>query len=617
MNAADDRMAELDTVWDERGIRETELQIDSKGTIVPRQAVVGPASWVSWMQELPTSSGDRVPLVELGDELGRGGMGVVRAGEQRCLGREVAVKSPLAPDDAAATQALLREAWLCGQLEHPNVVPVHALYRREEAPLLLMKRVEGVDWSVALGDGGGMERHLRTLIQVCHAVHFAHTRGIIHLDLKPSNVMLGSYGEIYLLDWGIAVCDRDDLPSLIPRARDITGVRGTPAYMAPELAAGDGDEIDARTDVYLLGSMLHEILTGRPPHEAPTLMESVRSAFASASPRFDDEVPSELGAICARALERDPDDRYPDASALREALEEYLVHSDSIQLSVAAHERWLRVVEALEGPGGEGSERVDGLAGEAEFGFRQALHVWPGNEAAKTALQDLLERLVVRDLDDGNWSAAMRRLPNLPVPRPDLEWRATEAQKRSSAKEEQLARLQHDHDLGMYSDARSKMAYLGAILWGGSLLTVGLLRDFGVFEPDHGSLLGVTLGGTLVFAAIVYTFRRQVFANQVNRNIIALLTVGFLMGDLYWIGMVVTDPPFEAAAIGIGPISVFVIAGHAASLDRRLVLHTIVAVAGISLTFFSPKHALELIGATGIVVLVMLARTWSKPEDEA
>ncbi len=614
MRSVEERLAELETLWHERGIAATDLAVDDGGTVVDPRGGGDAATWSAVIRDLPRASGERVPLVVLGEELGRGAMGIVRVGHQRSLGREVAVKAPLDETDVAATRALLREAWVSGQLEHPNVVPVHALYRGEATPLLLMKRIEGSDWSLDLRDRSALQAHLRTLTQVCHAVHFAHTRGILHLDLKPSNVMLGSYGEIYLVDWGIAVCNRDDLPDIIPRARDIRSVLGTPAYMAPELAAGDGSRIDPRTDVYLLGSMLHEILTGRPPHQKDTLIQSVLSAFTADPPTFEEDVPPELAAICTRALSREPDDRYASAADLREALEEYLVHIDSLQLSAAAQAPRARVLELLDA-GADEADELDRLAGEAEFGFRQALHVWPDNAIASDALQDLLERLVERDLAEGNGSAAKRRLQNLPRARPDLERRAEQLRTESDEESRELAKLRHDTDLGIYSDARSKMAYLGAMLWGGSMVTLGLLGHLDLFHPDHLTLLIVTAVGTGVFAAMVYAFRRQVFANQVNQNIIALLTVGFLMGDLYWIGMVATQPPFEAAAVGIGPISVFVIAAHAASFDRRLVLHAVVAMAGISTTFLAPEHALELIGATGIVVLLMLGRTWAKPPE--
>jgi serine/threonine-protein kinase len=606
-----DPTVKLRTLWTQRGILETELAVGRKGTIVHgARACAAAVSWSALVSELPEATAQSGPVVILGEEIGRGGMGVVRSAMQRSLGREVAVKAPLSGTGADATESLLREAWISGQLEHPNVVPVYALYRDEQAPLLVMRRVEGREWSLALRDGATIESHLRTLIQVCHAVHFAHTRGIVHLDLKPGNVMLGSYGEIYLLDWGISVCVRDDLPEFLPRARQVQGILGTPAYMAPELASGDGGAIDARTDVYLLGAMLHEILTGRPPHDAPTVLAALVSAFASEPPAWPSGVPPELGAIATRALARSPDDRYRSAAELREALEEYLVHADSLSLATAAHDRLVRV-EKLLSTGGDDDE-LDMLAAEAEFGFRQALHVWPGNASARASLQRLLERLIERDLVRKRWQLAQRRLAELPEPRPDLEEQVRTLLLADSRAADELKRLRDDADLGTSADERSAMAYVGALLWFVGLVGLGQADHWGILHATHWHMLAITGGGTVVFAWLVHRYKRELFVNAINRNAIALLSVGWALGDLYWVGAWAVNMPFDSAVVGVAPVTVFVIAGHAASVDRRLVPHALVAFAGNALMFPFPVWGLELMGLTGGIVLIMLGWTWKR-----
>ncbi len=221
--------------------------------------------------------------------LGEGGMGRVLAAEQVALGREVAVKVVRDGGRAADVDALLREALIAARLEHPNVVPVHLLGRGEDgAPIFVMRRIEGVPWSDVLRDAAAapgmfadardpLEMHLRVLLEVCGAVQFAHARGILHRDLKPENVMLGAFGEVYVVDWGIALNLADD-PRL-PRIADARGVVGTPAYMAPEMALGDAAALSPRTDVYLLGAVLHRVLTGAPPHAVGG------SSRASSTPR--------------------------------------------------------------------------------------------------------------------------------------------------------------------------------------------------------------------------------------------------------------------------------------------------------------------------------------------
>ena len=543
----------------------------------------------------------------LGGELGRGGMGIVRAATQRSLGREVAVKTSLDRAAPRAREALLREAWISGLLEHPNVIPVYALYRNDEAPLMVMRRVEGREWSLE-DRGNDPEHHLRTLVQVCHAVHFAHSRGIVHLDLKPSNVMLGSHGEIYLLDWGIAACTHDDLPPFLPRARDVDHVRGTPAYMAPELATADAEGIGVRTDVYLLGAVLHEILTGAPPHSAPTIVESLHAAYLS-EPRDYPGAHPELGVIARRAMSARPEDRFESAAAFREALEDYLVHADSLSLAAAAAQR-IEQLAALQDDDESDDAPFERLATEAEFGLRQALQVWAENEGAQEALQGLLERLIRRDLRRQRWQIAQRRIADLPRPRPDLEAAIEEHRLASEETAAELEQLRHDVDLGTSADQRSAMAYLGAVLWSAALVGLGQLDHWGVLRATHWHMLLVTLGGTAIFASMVFRFRHALFVNAVNRNAVALLSVGWLLGDLFWVGAWMVGTPFDVAVVGVFPVCVFVIAGHAASVDHRLVPHSVVAIASTVFVYFVPSWGLEVLGVAGFIVLTMLGRTW-------
>jgi serine/threonine-protein kinase len=211
------------------------------------------------------------------DTLGEGGMGRVLLARQRSLARDVAVKV-LKPEtaDADGALSLLREAVVMGGVEHPNIVPVHALGRDDRGhPVLVMKRIEGTSWRALLDDdahptwtallaahGDRVSAHLEVLMRVADAAHFAHARGVIHRDIKPENVMVGAFGEVYLVDWGIAI----RVGRTQPDGDGAFRIRGTPAYMAPEMIGGDPTRLDARTDVYLLGATLHEVLTRTPRH---------------------------------------------------------------------------------------------------------------------------------------------------------------------------------------------------------------------------------------------------------------------------------------------------------------------------------------------------------------
>ncbi len=208
------------------------------GTIIPPL----PASQtrddraLSALQELSLGEADAAEFAIHGT-LGEGGMGIVRLASQTALGRHVAIKSvrPDGPVQTAA-RALMREAWVTGALEHPNVVPVHTLGKDAEGlPMFVMKRVHGTSWRELICGteplpeehrDAPLDFHLRVMQQVCNAVAFAHSKGVLHRDLKPDNVMIGPFGEVYVLDWGLAV-SLDEGAERIPLARDITDIAGT------------------------------------------------------------------------------------------------------------------------------------------------------------------------------------------------------------------------------------------------------------------------------------------------------------------------------------------------------------------------------------------------------
>ena len=234
--------------------------------------------------------GARRAGIELRATLGEGGMGIVHAGVQHSLGREVAVKT-LRPEvrSEATTLQLLREAWATGALEHPNVVPIYDISLDVEGyPQIVLKKIAGSSWAELMHDAETVRKrfranhlldwNLRILMQVCNAIQFAHSRGVLHRDLKPDNVMIGGFGEVYVLDWGIAVSLRDDDDGRLPLARHATEIAGTPCYMAPEMFDQTRAPLSPRTDVYQLGAILFEVVAARPPHDGASLEEIMRQA---------------------------------------------------------------------------------------------------------------------------------------------------------------------------------------------------------------------------------------------------------------------------------------------------------------------------------------------------
>ena len=305
----------------------------------------------------------------LGQEIGRGGVGRVLTAQDRLTGRTVALKMLRNPTkvDTRQRHRFIAEAQTTAQLEHPNVVPVYDLGTLpDESPCFSMKWVRGrslkqllealeADQDPELAKEYGRVRLLQIYAQVCMAVDFAHSKGVIHRDLKPENIMLGDYGEVLLMDWGIAKTQRSTEPTpdgldpvLISRSEQpiVTmdgSVVGTPGYMAPEQAMGTNHAIDQRSDVWSLGAILYELLTGSRPFVGrtplATLMATLSGPVVPPSVRAPNrQISPDLEAICMRALQPQRDDRYASARDLY----------DDIQSSLAGtQERRRREAEAL------------------------------------------------------------------------------------------------------------------------------------------------------------------------------------------------------------------------------------------------------------------------------
>ncbi len=214
---------------------------------------------------------------ELLEVIGEGGVGVVYAARQASINRVVAVKM-LRPGREGQSQrdAFLAEAVVTGDLDHPNIVPVHDLGGNQTGDLFYsMKRVLGTPWSRVIRRKS-LPENLEILHKVCDAVAFAHSRNVVHRDLKPENVMLGDFGEVLLMDWGIALASTLSIHT--GRAASSSSMGGTPAYMSPEMATGPIEKIGPRSDVYLLGGILFEILTGKTPHAGKSVMDCLLAA---------------------------------------------------------------------------------------------------------------------------------------------------------------------------------------------------------------------------------------------------------------------------------------------------------------------------------------------------
>ncbi len=275
---------------------------------------------------------------KLGRRIGKGGMGEVMAARDVQIARDVAIKRMRAADPSdKAIARFLREAMVQGRLEHPAVVPVHEIGRDADGlPYFVMKKLTGTQLAKILEDDEmPLQKVLRAFADVCLAVEFAHVRGVVHRDLKPDNIMLGDYGEVYVLDWGVAkILGEDDsafadIGSGTGSGEHATRVGtavGTPGYMSPEQVRGQGD-VDGRADVYTLGCLLFEILSGEALHPRGNagMQNALSAPDARPSHRSPDrEVPPELDALCVHATAFDRDKRIQTARELGERIERFL-----------------------------------------------------------------------------------------------------------------------------------------------------------------------------------------------------------------------------------------------------------------------------------------------------
>ena len=350
----------------------TSLKIESKSTSGMKSSlVVNPRGVRSAKENIRTSTGADYELLDI---IGKGGMGVVYAARQASVDRMVAVKmikSNIAAD-AARREKFLSEAVVTGDLDHPNIVPIYELGTDEHNSLFYsMKRVQGTPWSQVIGERT-LADNLEILMKVADAVAFAHANGVVHRDLKPENVMLGDFGEVLVMDWGLALATTG-----FRHAEFITGeesLGGTPAYMAPEMITGPFELIGPTSDIYLLGAILFEIITGLRPHHGTTTEECLFAAARNEIQRVEQQ--GELLEIAYHAMATDPSERYASVQDFQAAIRDYESHNESIGLAARA------AGELAEATKVEDYQKFS----RALFGFQEALALWPGNARARAGI---------------------------------------------------------------------------------------------------------------------------------------------------------------------------------------------------------------------------------------
>jgi serine/threonine-protein kinase len=257
-------------------------------------------------------------------------MGVVYKARQKSLKRLVALKMILSGQMATSDERerFLREAELAANLDHPNIVPIIEVAESHGCPFFSMKLIDGESLSRQIkrmkraGTYPDPDTAAQTVATIAHAVDYAHEHGFLHCDLKPSNILVDREGRPHITDFGLAKRASEDSSVSLSGA-----ILGTPNYMAPEQASGARKRLSPATDVYGLGALFYELLTGRPPLDAETVMETVVAVLERdpIPPReLRPKIPKELETICLKCLEKSPQDRYPSAAAVAEELDRYL-----------------------------------------------------------------------------------------------------------------------------------------------------------------------------------------------------------------------------------------------------------------------------------------------------
>ena len=481
--------------------------------------------------------GDRY---RLGRRIGKGGMGEVMAARDEQVARDVAIKRmrAAAPSERAI-QRFLREAMVQGRLEHPAIVPVHEIGKDSDGlPYFVMKKLTGTPLAKFLEDPATLplQRVLRAFADVCLAVEFAHVRGVVHRDLKPDNIMLGDFGEVYVLDWGVAKIvgeddgDFADIGSGSGEHATRAGTAmGTPGYMAPEQVRGQSD-VDGRADVYTLGCLLFEILAGEPLHPRGNAGMQAALAPVDARPSVrapDRDIAPELDALCVQATALVRDERIQTARELGERIERYLDGDRDLGLRRSlAREHLDRARAAFAAGDGDDNRRTamreaaaaialdPALAGAAELVGRLMLEPpreTPREVAEAIAADDIRE---ARGIGRAGVGAVIGSLMFIPL----LYWIAP----RGSAYIPALAALLLlDGCVALYS-MRAKVPKPGLVVLANTLIVIMVARMFSPILIAPGVAASLTM-------AMVLTPRYSWLSSPAT---IIVLMIGAVTGPL-------------------------------------------------------------------------------------
>lgn len=419
-NLSDELANALRKIW-KKNTKQTTVFLS---TITDKTVLIGPEP-LSFSFDLDEKDSSFTVVQSEYQDLGciaNGGMGSIRRVFDSCLNRSLAMKviHPELNEKTSAAHRFFEEAQICAQLQHPNIVPIYTIGRLDDGRLFFtMREVKGRDlrslicelhgaienkqWKVT-PNGLSLHRIIDIFRQVCDTISYAHDRGVIHRDLKPENIMIGEYGEVLVLDWGIAkVMGTAERPLTTHRSQEsvfstsVGQITGTPPYMPPEQARGRMDLVNERSDIYSLGAILYEILSGQPPYNGPTVHDVISRVISSPPPpltvRSSDNLmgpdvspsgpalPEELVETCQIAMARDSIERFSSARELSKAIQSWLDGSKRTDKALEMVRRAKETKLSKE----KLDERVQGLLRKAQAEHKQSkIRAWRLEDEAQS-----------------------------------------------------------------------------------------------------------------------------------------------------------------------------------------------------------------------------------------
>jgi len=572
----------------------------------------------------------------IGKTIGEGGMGVVRLAKQRVLDRDVAVKTiqPALASDAA-TRMLLQEALVLGRLEHPSIVPIYDIQYEANEPRIVLKRIEGIEWRELMHDAARVKKqfgeelldwNLRILMQVCTAIHFAHSRGIVHRDLKPENIMIGAFGEMYVMDWGLGLALEDDGTGRFALASEATQLAGTPQYMAPEMVGGAVSRVSERTDVYLLGALLYEIISGHAPHQGANLPEIMAKVLKSRPP-LPDDCPAELAGICRVAMDQDPGWRHESAEGLRLAISRFVQHAGSRRLEAQARQRTdelmrllaQNVAESTPAPGKpieanslERVDRIQNLFGESRFAYRQALEIWPENELARSGLTLVTCAMIEHELAQNNPRSASNLMARLDTVDAALRERVTAALAEAERAEKRMASLEKfrkQNDVQTGTRNRAIGAGVLGILWTASPILGPLWFDLGVTRNVTAS---ATFTGFLLVLIGVWSWvsRDELRESGITRRLMWAAALAMLLQLVFDLVSAHLGIALAATQV-LWPLIWFSVSSMlVVTVDYRLLPMTLGFLVALAIGVYNPDWRFYGMGLSNLIMTINMFLVW-------